>query len=150
MTKPCGELGFTGTQDGTMPRQLKALRQLLYDITHLHIGDCNGADAEAHFECGLLGITRIGHPPSDIRKRAFLTYEVERPALPYLARNKVIVREGLNGLIATPRGWTEELRSGTWTTVRYARLARRQIWIIRPDGSVLYEDTQRIVIGRAT
>lgn len=51
----------------------------------------------------------------------------ERPAKPYLERNKDIANEGIDGLIAAPSGWVEELRSGTWATVRYARKLKRTI-----------------------
>jgi hypothetical protein len=39
-------------------------------------------------------------------------------------------------LIATPRGFKEELRSGTWACVRYPRKAGRPMHIVRPDRSV--------------
>ena len=86
-----------------------------------------------------MGIATIGHPPTLSRRRAFLDYNEEREPLPYLVRNRAIVAEGIDGLIAAPKGWVEEQRSGTWATIRYARQAGRRIWIVRPDGAVRLE-----------
>lgn len=133
-------LGFTGTSKGMAPRQLKAVRQLLWQAKVLHLGDCVGADAEAYEEALLLGCATVGHPPSAGRKRACLDYNEERAPKPFLERNKDIVNEGVDGLIAAPKGWVEELRSGTWATVRYARKLGRRIWIIKPDGSIVKEN----------
>lgn len=132
-------LGFTGTQQGMAPRQLKVVRQLLYNCVFVHLGDCVGADAQAHAIATEYGVTRIGHPPTERRKRAFLDYDEERGPKPYLMRNLDIAMEGVDGLVAAPSGWIEEQRSGTWSTVRRARKLRRHIWIVRPDGSVVEE-----------
>ena len=131
--------GFTGTSKGMAPRQMKTVRQLLYHCTVLHLGDCVGADAEAYEIAGEIASTRVGHPPSDGKARAFLAYEEERDAKPYLDRNMDIAREGVDGLIAAPSGWVEVQRSGTWSTIRRARALGRHIWIVRPDGSVMEE-----------
>ena len=132
-------LGFTGTQKGIAPRQRKAVRQLLWNVQQLHLGDCLGADAEAHEEAVALGIETHSHPPSDWRKRACLEYNVVWPPRPYLLRNKDIVECGFDGLIAAPNGFVEEQRSGTWATVRAARKLKRRIWIVKPDGKVVVE-----------
>lgn len=131
--------GFTGTQHGMTPRQLKAVRQLLWHINQLHLGDCIGADAQAYAEAVALGVSTIAHPPTEKRKRAFLTYDFEREPKPYLDRNKQIALEGVDGLIAAPFGYTEELRSGTWATVRYARNLTRPIKIVLPNGTIVEE-----------
>ncbi len=131
--------GFTGTQKGMASRQLKAVRQLLYRVDRLHLGDCLGADAQAHDEALSWGILTIGHPPSDGGRRAHCYYDTEREPKPYLERNKDIVTEGIDGLIAAPSGFVEALRSGTWATVRYARKVGRRIWIVLPDGRVKEE-----------
>lgn len=91
----------------------------------------------------MLGVmTIIGHPPEQGNRRAFLDYDEEREPKSYLKRNHDIVDEGVDGLIAAPNGWVEELRSGTWATVRYARKLKRRIWIIRPDGTLRKENVQ--------
>jgi hypothetical protein len=37
-------------------------------------------------------------------------------------------------LLAAPRTKTEEQRSGTWATIRYARKLGRQVCLLWPDG----------------
>lgn len=135
-------IGFTGTQSGMKPRQLKAVRQLLWLVSTIHLGDCIGADAEVHAEAVALGITTVCHPPTDGRKRAFLDYDYTREAKPYLIRNRTIVAQGVAGLIAAPKDFVQpaSLRGqGTWTTVGYARQAGRRIWLVLPDGTVREE-----------
>lgn len=109
---------------------------MLWAVDVLHLGDCIGADTQAYTEAIRLGVKTIGHPPTNPQKRSFLTYDEERPAKPYLARNLDIATEGEDGVIATPQEFVEVLRSGTWATVRYARKLGRKVYIIRPDGSV--------------
>ena len=50
---------------------------------------------------------------------------------PYLERNKEIVASS-NLLIACPVGDKEELRSGTWSTVRFARKICTELVIVYP------------------
>lgn len=128
--------GFTGTQRGMAPRQLKTVRKLLWNADTLHLGDCVGADAEAHAEAVALGVSTVGHPPLRWPKRAWCAYTEEREPKDYIARNHCIVNEGVHGLIAAPSGWVEEVRSGTWATIRFARKLGRRIWIVLPDGRV--------------
>jgi len=138
-------LGFTGTSAGMAPRQMKAVRQLLYDCGTLHLGDCIGADTEAFHIAGETAIHRVGHPPSDGKARSFLTYEETRVEKPYMDRNLDIAREGVDGLVAAPQGWVEVLRGqdgGTWSTVRRARKLGRRIWIVKPDGSIVKENAR--------
>ena len=46
-------------------------------------------------------------------------------------------------LIGTPKGFCEELRSGTWSTIRYARKKGMEITIVYPDGSVKIENRKK-------
>ena len=97
----------------------------------LHHGDAVGADAEAHdiaveLDCGI-----VIHPPDDVRQRAFKIAALNRAPRPYLDRNKVIVRE-TSFLIAAPAMEIEQLRSGTWSTVRYARRLGWPIHLLAP------------------
>lgn len=139
---PSGVCGFTGTSKapGMTSRQAKQVRRLLYNVTALHLGDCINSDAQAHEIAVSLGVKTIGHPPDNVGRRAYCAYDEERLPAPYLMRNRHIVAEADGGLIATPSGWTEQFRgSGTWATIRYARKARRKIWIIVPDGTIMFE-----------
>jgi hypothetical protein len=129
--------GFTGTQVGMTGNQTSKLQELLisFGITELHNGDCVGSDFEADIIAKYLKLRTIGHPPIDQRKRAFCQFDEERTAKEYLKRNKEIVNES-SILFATPREFIEQLRSGTWSTIRYARKLHRRVIIIYPDGSL--------------
>ena len=135
-------MGFTGTQRGMAPLQLKTVQHLLKMVGTIHLGDCIGADAECFAEAKRLGIRTVGHPPEDRRRRAFLVYDEELPPEPYLKRNRAIVIGGKDGIIAAPASFTapSNLRGqGTWTTVGYARMAHRRLWVVLPDGNAREE-----------
>lgn len=144
---PLFVVGFTGTQRGWTEQQQARVVDILvtHKVTAIHLGDCIGADAQAHAEADRLNIRTIGHPPNNPTKRAFLIYGQEWEPKPYLVRNRDIVTQGTHGLIACPKDLIEprSLRGqGTWTTVKYAREARRHLWIVLPDGTVNEEWTQ--------
>ena len=131
-------VGFTGTSRGMTAAQRAQVRDVLAryrasGATHFHHGDCVGADAEAHTIAKGLGFYVVLHPPSDPKARAYATGDEARPLAPYLIRNRAIVL-ATQCLVATPSGETEERRSGTWATVRYARKEGRQVTLIFPDG----------------
>lgn len=136
-------VGFTGTQRGMTEAQLARLRRLFLELpVHvLHHGDCIGSDAQAHALAldDDIGVERIViHPPLKDDKRAHCrgADEVCRP-FTYLTRNRHIVRDALDGVIACPRQYVrpESLRGeGTWTTISYAQQAGRRVWLIYPDG----------------
>jgi len=141
------KIGVTGTSTGVTPAQLATAWELLsyVNATELHHGDCTGADAACHrIVCDTrlkrrvndLPFTRIIiHPPDNDTKRAFCReYDDIREPLPYLVRNRAIVAAS-DLLVAIPRTAAEELRSGTWATIRYARDAVIPVMIIEPDGS---------------
>ena len=129
-------VGFTGTSDlsGVASKRVDLLWDVLGELkkkgfTVLHHGDCVGADQECHEAAIGLGYKIVIHPPSDPKKRAFCTAEADevRKEFPYLTRNHHIVNE-TQVLVAMPKViGKEELRSGTWATVRYARKTGRLI-----------------------
>ena len=137
-------IGFTGAQRGMSPRQKKAIAKLAHRLNPqvVHLGDCVGADDEMYEIAILLGCATIGHPPTEGGRRAFRDYNEEREPKPFLERNYDIAMEGEDGLIAAPEGFIEELRSGTWSTVRRARKLGRRIWIVKPDGTTIEEGTK--------
>lgn len=130
------KVGFTGTRKGMTEEQKDALMRVL--CFHggvdgeLHHGDCTGADAEANEIAGLLGWQTVVHPPLNERHRAFCGADRILPSKDYLDRNKDIV-EATSILIAAPQG-KEVKRSGTWSTVRFARKRGRKVIIITPEG----------------
>lgn len=137
-------VGFTGTQRGMTKEQMDVLvKQLLHLtvqhqlISEAHHGLCIGADAQFHKLCFEAGIPIYGHPPSDKSKMATLEGFVELMLpQPYLVRNKNIVR-GRDVVFGTPYESKEKLRSGTWSTIRFAQLDRITTIVILPDGSIL-------------
>lgn len=136
-------VGFTGSRRGMTELQLRAFLSILNRSwpRSFHHGDCVGADDEAAtlvYE-KRSGITRvIRHPPTSGTLRANNhCYHETRPEKPYLERNREIVDETQH-LIAAVTG-PEEIRSGTWSTIRYARKLGRQITICWPDGKITEE-----------
>jgi hypothetical protein len=107
------------------------------DFTHFHHGDCIGADAQAAKLAKQLGFIMVCHPghPRDKNNtmfRAFTDFnDVAHEVKPFVKRDRDIV-DACEQMIATPVGLVEETRSGTWTTVRYARKQKKEIQIIYP------------------
>jgi hypothetical protein len=127
------KVGFTGTQVGMSDKQKLAVRAQLIsmDPDEFHHGDCIGADKEAHDIAVSLGIKTVIHPPKNNSKRAFCTGDVVLPAGDYLDRNRDIVNS-VNVMIATPKEEAEQLRSGTWATIRYAKKVLKSPLVIFP------------------
>ncbi len=126
------KIGFTGTREGMSERQRIDFTRLIQGLlpSEFYHGDCIGADAEAHNI--VKNVTRSNihiHPPNDGSKRACLIGDFNYPPKPYLERNKDIVK-ACDLLIACPKGRYEENRSGTWSTVRYARKINKPMIIL--------------------
>lgn len=134
-------IGFTGTQEGMTLAQKTRFSAVIRGLrpTEFHHGDCVGADAEAHDLAVGVAKKIVIHPPDSDAKRAFCPSKTVRSPRPYLERNQDIVNE-THMLIAAPKANSEQLRSGTWATVRYARKIGRRVIIIWPNGD-LKEDT---------
>lgn len=138
-------VGFTGTQAGcAKPLQFDRLREELWwqrksGAEWLHMGDCVGSDNTAALLWEWMDGKVHVHPPTVRTKRAFFVAEKFETPMPYLARNREIVAI-CTILIATPGGFEEELRSGTWATIRHARKLGRELLIIWPDGSISHEN----------
>lgn len=155
-------LMFTGTQRGTTRLQGAAIMQWLGKrrelVLEAHHGDCVGADEQFDALLEFDRIATVIHPPIDDSKRAWcfkrwsLGYRgrppwpgfvgratvVELPELDYLERNHAGV-DATDALLAAPLELEEQLRSGTWATVRYARKLQRPIRFFWPDGSSTVE-----------
>ena len=136
-------VGFTGTKRGMTDSQKIEFKKWIRDQQPrlFHHGDCVGADAEAHdivwdmiHEEGL-NCSIVIHPPIDEKFRAFKGenqgFITILPPTSYLSRNKAIVRAA-SILAATPRRIQEQLRSGTWATIRYARAKPIPVQIFEP------------------
>ncbi len=134
-------VGFTGTCKGmTVEQKDELASHFLYGATdEFHHGGCRGADEEAHdllyktvshfiVHPGL--ISMLDMPPSAPPPG----YVIILPRKRYLERNHDIV-DCCAILIACPSSKVEQLRSGTWATMRYAKKIGRRMIVIWPDGS---------------
>lgn len=131
------KIGFTGTRRGMTTEQRLSLARLLRGWTgEFHHGDCVGSDAQAHNIAERLGFQIIVHPPENTSMRAFKSASIAMDPLPYLVRNRRIV-DATERLIAAPMELSERLRSGIWSTVRYARKVGRPVAVIMSDGTVI-------------
>lgn len=135
------KVGFTGTRTGMTDPQIEAFSGVIskLHVTEFHHGDCVGADRDAHTVINHLfsDVLIIGHPPLEQKLRAFCKgFHEMRPEQSYLDRNKAIVDE-TETLIAIPSTKKSQVRSGTWSTVRYATGRKdRRVIIIYPDGTL--------------
>ncbi len=135
-------IGFTGTRNGLTSAQrvsLKAQLKLLSAVD-AHHGCCVGADTEFVELCAvaLNGLERIVAHPGDLNALtdadALAMSDVQHKPKTNMARNRDIV-DACSLLLACPKG-PEEVRSGTWMTIRYAAKQKRPCLIIWPDGRV--------------
>jgi hypothetical protein len=110
-------VGFTGTREGMSLRQRDLLREILQRTPPhtFHHGAAIGADHEA------VSIVEAWCPKT--------TIVAHRAGTNPLTRNRAIVA-AVELLIAAPRSNTEELRSGTWATVRYAKKAGKPVVVL--------------------
>lgn len=148
MTTNVLRVGFTGTRAGTTPAQYKALGAYLKETfrtfpgVELHNGLCLGADEQcvelAYGHCRI-----VGHPgdlPYMVSEKAKSQCDEVRDVFPNLVRNRHIVLETAV-LLACPAG-PEEVRSGTWATIRYCRTRPGKLIVyFRPDGTIESEST---------
>jgi hypothetical protein len=145
-------IGVTGSRLPPTEVQAKGLRGILMDVLYsgcipeVHHGCCVGVDEFAHDLCHRLAhevdreIRVVAHPPDDDKLvyKMSLNAGLVMPPLPYLKRNRAIA-DRCDWLVALPDK-PERLRSGTWSTVRYARRLGRPISILWADGEVTEEE----------
>jgi hypothetical protein len=134
------KVGFTGTNRGMSEDQKTQVEELLKKLfsegfTDFHHGLCVGADQQAAEIAKRLGYRVIAHPglardPSNLLYRSDFTGNDEtREAKPFVKRDHDIVDE-TDRMIAAPLTKQEQVRSGTWSTVRYARRQKKEIALI--------------------
>jgi len=135
-------VSFTGTRRGLTPEQKSNLKVVLEKAkaSILIHGDCIGADADAHVIATKLDLTLLKRPCNLQAQRAWMSggeciAEPEKP----LERNRKIVDDG-DVLVGCPGTLLEERRSGTWSTIRYARKQKKKIVLLWPDGTVEFEN----------
>jgi len=131
-------VGFTGTQRGTTAKQTEGVRNLLFKFYtawtpnwFLH-GDCIGADQTAAIMSTKIGYKQWVFPGKIPRLRAYALWDRVEPEDDFLVRNRKIVNQS-QVLIAAPALPYEVIRSGTWSTVRFARTqVDKRILIVYP------------------
>ena len=142
------KVGFTGTQKGMTARQRVAVAILMVTLCaeEGHHVDCVGADEEFHNIITMLkNIKRIIHPPIRATARAYCEGDFSHEKNGYLERNKTIV-DSTELLIGASLSSSETLRSGTWSTIRYARKKAGMIIVIFPDGSIKCENIDPLIV----
>jgi len=135
-------IGFTGTRRGMTVDQIEQAKMLIeafvsHGAKSVHHGMCIGADEQFHnsLTSPMHHLCIYGHPAQNIGSmyranvRCTAVFPVKHP----LKRNHDIVDQ-TDVLIAAPRARAEELRSGTWATVRYARKQGKTVYILWHDG----------------
>lgn len=128
-------IGFTGTREGMSKVQADKVALLIAQAAEWHHGQCIGADAQTHAVALDLMTPIVLHPPDNTALMADCpgAYATRAPR-PYLDRNRDIVDE-TDEMVAAVAG-PEVHRSGTWSTIRYAKGRGRRVTTIWPDGSV--------------
>lgn len=134
------KLGMTGNRDGFTDKCKERLIYFLNNtkIDEVHHGDCLGSDQQFHeiiTERSEL-IKIIIHPPKINTMRAFCKSDNILPVKDYLERNRDIVNN-TELLLAFPSSDKEVLRSGTWSTIRYAQKMNKKVLIFLPDGRII-------------
>lgn len=146
-------VGFTGTRDGPLEAQHKRLQWLLGFLPlELFVHGAGGhSDALVHafVERRFPSCRFELFPSSQHPMASYVMWPNSRtivhPEMPPLDRNRLIT-QWVHGLIATPKSDTED-RSGTWTTIRYAREIGLPTYIIRGNGSIVREVKDRYNAG---
>lgn len=132
--------GVTGTQSGWTEAQRAKFTSMVSEMSigEWHQGDCVGVDEQAtETIIQLFGKDVLHtHPPSNPKKRAYVSGGKTYPAKPYLRRNEDIA-QAVKLLFVIPQGYTELTRgSGTWHTYRQAIKRGRRVILILPNGIV--------------
>jgi len=135
------KIGFTGTRHGMSDLQKEEFKKLIIakKFQEFHHGICDGSDEQAHhiIEKNKQKIKIVGHPPKFKGSLSSVSCNILMKPDSYLIRNHNIVN-ATDILIATP-DTKEKTRSGTWSTIRYARKKHKRIYIIHKNGRVTIE-----------
>jgi len=127
-------IGFTGTRKGMTDGQRISLARIVdnTEIGSAVHGGAIGADEEFDALMVSKGIERLILPSNLPNQRMARQGGTWLEPQPPLERNRAIV-DACDFLVAAPEG-PETVRSGTWSTIRYARKKGRQVTIIWPNG----------------
>lgn len=128
------KIGFTGTREGMTQHQKEQFVLKMFELLpdEFHHGDCEGADAEAHDIVRELlpKVKIVVYPPLSFRKRAMKQGDEMLEPEAYIKRDYKIV-DSTDCLIGAPKTDAEQIRSGSWTTIRYARKTGKPNYVLR-------------------
>ena len=132
------KVGISATREGLSFEQkewlIKGLVRGIIQIDWLGHGDCIGGDADVHEIVKKYTKARIEiFPPENPSKRAWCEGDIVHTPKPYLDRNLDIIN-WCDVFLGFPKG-TEEVRSGTWSTIRKAK--NKPGLIIYPNAEVV-------------
>lgn len=132
--------GLTDSQKSVAVKFLKASKD-----KRLAHGDCFGGDSDLHNIAKELEYEIYIFPCNIKKARAFNNnaVSVAEEKSP-LERNKDIVKAG-DVLLVFPKTKSEEVRSGTWATFRFANKIGKEVWIIFPDGTTTVYNYNMII-----
>jgi predicted Rossmann fold nucleotide-binding protein DprA/Smf involved in DNA uptake len=142
-------MGFTGTRAGVTVSQRVVLGAILEEArpSVVYHGGAYGADEDfhniirTHERLAIRSTKIIVYPhnlPYDIAMGLIEPFEYQEKSPP-LQRNRKIVSL-CDVLVACPKTYTEEQRSGTWATIRYAKTIKRWTIFIWPGGDLSMEN----------
>ena len=142
-------IGVTGTRQGMTREQrewFEARLQTDPKPGRLVHGAAKGVDTQCHHLVAVYHIPRTIWPSNhseslvdEYDEAMVILGDWTHEKKPPLERNKDIV-DGSTEMVAFPANQFEELRSGTWACVRYARKVHKPLTIVWPDGQVTKED----------
>lgn len=131
-------IGFTGNRYGLNQSQIEEIKKIIesHDNIIVSHGDCVGSDTEFHNICVSYkeqfnkNISIHIYPSFNPVMRAFNKGDVIMKEKQYLQRNLDIINNS-DMLIACPVDKNvEEMRSGTWVTIRHAKKQGMTIHIL--------------------
>lgn len=135
-------VGFTGSRRARMTLlQLRTFFVLLSELRDIgpapefHHGCCISRDDQAARIAKCLGYRLFGHPPTKQDFIGTVKNDFDYPKLSYLERNHRIV-DATQLLLAAPLTNYEQIRSGTWATVRFAVRRKKPGFVIWPSGEL--------------
>lgn len=138
-------IGVTGTRNGATGSQLATVRRLFEQVTFwtgsrvkLRHGKCKGFDEQVFWIARDLGFLIHAYPSNLNRWVADVESDEEEVPMPPLDRNRLIVAKS-QFLIGAPDSYAERRRSGTWSTINYARLVGCPTVLVFPDGEYRVE-----------
>lgn len=133
-------LGFTGSRFGMSEAQQQRVNAAIAHLrpSQFRHGECQGADFQAHLLAWAFGDVKfVLHPPVEtgLVQRCTIGRITRMAPEPYLVRNRRIV-DACDVLLGAPAEEQEQVRGGTWSTVRYARAQGKTVYVVLPSGRV--------------